>query len=333
MEELSNNYAVLEGELARWIASGGATAGFEEMILRVYRYQREAGGVYGAYCAGRPEARGWWEIPAVPVDAFRRAGIRSFPESRTARTFLTSGTTGEVRGEHHFCSLRLYLQVAVRGWISAGLPVRGVVALVPHPAEAPGSSLSQMAAWLAPREDFFFGRWEELRQRVVQDGPVVLFGTALAFLSWFEGLGEASVELSPGSVAVETGGYKGSRRTLAKAELYALFRDRLGLEPEAVWNEYGMTELSSQFYTRGLGGVHRGGFWVRALVVDPASGQEVAEGDAGVLRIFDAANLGSVCAIQTRDLAIRRAEGFELIGRDPAALPRGCSRGAEEGLE
>ena len=91
-----------------------------------------------------------------------------------------------------------------------------------------------------------------------------------------------------------------------------------------------MTELSSQAYTRGLTHPQTAPPWLRALVIDPETGGEVAVGDAGVLRIFDLANVGSVLAIQTADLAVRRASGFDLIGRDPAAIPRGCSRRADE---
>jgi hypothetical protein len=71
---------------------------------------------------------------------------------------------------------------------------------------------------------------------------------------------------------------------------------------------------------------------MRALVIDPESGNESAEGHTGILRVFDLANLGSCCAVQTRDLAIRRSQDFELIGRDPSALPRGCSRPADATL-
>jgi hypothetical protein len=66
------------------------------------------------------------------------------------------------------------------------------------------------------------------------------------------------------------------------------------------------------------------------VVIDPETGGEAAMGETGVLRIFDLANLGSVLAVETRDLAVRRERGFELLGRDPAALPRGCSRAADE---
>ena len=132
---------------------------------------------------------------------------------------------------------------------------------------------------------------------------------------------------------METGGYKGSGREIEKAELYDMFQTFLGLRPDAVINEYGMTELSSQFYARGLDTPHAGPPWLRATVIDPETGAEVEDGAIGILRIFDLANLGSVLAIETQDLAIRRGERFELIGRDPGALPRGCSRMADEAMQ
>ena len=111
-----------------------------------------------------------------------------------------------------------------------------------------------------------------------------------------------------------------------------MFGEYLELAPDDIINEYSMTELSSQFYTRGLGRAHEGAPWVRAIVINPETGSEVEVGETGVLRIFDLANLGSVLAIETQDLAIRRERGFELLGRDPGALPRGCSRVADERL-
>jgi hypothetical protein len=59
---------------------------------------------------------------------------------------------------------------------------------------------------------------------------------------------------------------------------------------------------------------------------------DVAEGETGIVLIWDAANVGSVTGIRTQDLAIRRGDTFELLGRDPSALPRGCSRAADEWL-
>jgi len=212
------------------------------------------------------------------------------------------------------------------------------LALLPAAAEAPHSSLSQMASWLCADEKAFFvrggaGHWRELEKIIAEaTEPLALFGTALAFLDWFESLGDRSVTLPGGSLAVETGGYKGARRELPKEELHARFSARLGLSGRRIVNEYGMTELSSQFYAHGIGTPHIAPPWARGLVIDPATGNAVADGETGVLRLYDAANLWSVCAVQTQDLAIRRGDDFELIGRDPSALPRGCSRTADEML-
>jgi hypothetical protein len=218
------------------------------------------------------------------------------------------------------------------------------IVLVPSPGAAPHSSLSFMMGALAARAAGGEQHWcigaggtldfERLRALLEGFGkagrPVLLLGTALAFLHWLEAAD--NLRLPAGSLVFETGGYKGSGRSLSKNALYAMFERRLGIAAGDVINEYGMTELSSQCYTRGLGRPHTAPPWVRAIAIDPATGREVADGETGVLRIYDLANLGSVLAIQTRDLAIRRGADFELLGRDPAALPRGCSRAADEML-
>jgi hypothetical protein len=65
--------------------------------------------------------------------------------------------------------------------------------------------------------------------------------------------------------------------------------------------------------------------WVRAQIISPETGREVGEGETGLVRVFDLANVFSAMAIQTEDLAIRRGGGFELLGRAALAEPRGCS--------
>jgi hypothetical protein len=51
----------------------------------------------------------------------------------------------------------------------------------------------------------------------------------------------------------------------------------------------------------------------------------VSEGETGLIRVFDLANVYSVMAIQTEDLGVRRGSGFELLGRAATADARGCS--------
>jgi len=65
--------------------------------------------------------------------------------------------------------------------------------------------------------------------------------------------------------------------------------------------------------------------WVRVEIVSPENGQPVGEGETGLIRVFDLANVYSAMAVQTEDLGVRRGRGFELIGRAALAEPRGCS--------
>ena len=65
--------------------------------------------------------------------------------------------------------------------------------------------------------------------------------------------------------------------------------------------------------------------WARVQVISPETGEQVNDGQTGLIRIFDLANVYSVIAVQTEDLGIRRGNGFEFIGRAAASEPRGCS--------
>lgn len=178
--------------------------------------------------------------------------------------------------------------------------------------------------------------------------PLVLLGTAFNFVQLLDALercGE-TCPLPTGSRIMETGGYKGRTREIPKADLHAALVERLGILPSHVVCEYGMSELSSQAYDRVIvdlpgangrdpqaGGpagaipprVFRFPPWARVRILSPETGREVADGETGLIRVFDLANLRSVMALQTEDLGVRRGDGFELLGRTGAAEPRGCS--------
>lgn len=311
-------------------------AEWDGLIRALHALHFHTNAPYRAYCESLgvgDSVENWREIPCVPQEAFKHADLRSFAEAETVKTFRTSGTTGEGYGQHHFRTLEIYETAVREGWRHAGMPAGPFLVLAPHPDEAPHSSLSHMLATLSPRENFIApgGRIDLDRLRAVRE-PVCLLGTALGFLRLFEELGHSRIELPAGSNAMETGGYKGSGRDIAKADLYAMFADKLGLDPENIFNEYGMTELSSQFYARGSRGLHHGPPWARAVIADPVTLVEVTDGETGIVLIYDTANVGSVIGLRTQDLAIKRGDAFELLGRDPAALPRGCSRAADEWL-
>jgi len=194
----------------------------------------------------------------------------------------------------------------------------------------------------------------EARVRRRDARPRLLLGTAFSFVHLLDYLAERNLrfDLPAGSRVMETGGYKNRSRSMPKAELHQLITERLGVPPSYIICEYGMSELSSQAYdgtsqVNDLNLLHPGPLpegegqgegkravkthyfhfppWVRVQIVSPETGREVADGDTGLIRVFDLANVFSVMAIQTEDLGIRRGDGFELIGRAQLAEPRGCS--------
>jgi hypothetical protein len=239
------------------------------------------------------------------------------------------------------------------------------LALTPPPTEAPHSSLVHMldcvrrlfgsrdslfagrvnanAAWILNMDATLFA----IRKSMCANRPLVLLGTAFNFVHLLDHFVDHNIRyrLAHGSRVMETGGYKGQSRQVPKAELHALITKHLGIPSENIVTEYGMSELSSQAYDR-VAGIARPASmtrhshperigspfcalhfppWACAQVVSPETGAEVSEGETGLLRIFDLANVRSVMAIQTEDLAVRRGNGFELLGRANAADPRGCS--------
>ncbi len=243
---------------------------------------------------------------------------------------------------------RVSLRAGFRRFVvpdGAALPI---LALLPPPAALPHSSLSFMLGELITDYGgrfFWEGNWQEELSRTLRllTGPVIVFGTAFAFVHFFDVMDEQQrFALPPGSRVIETGGFKGRSREVSRDDLYALFLSRLGVGRRThCLSEYGMSEMASQFYDSVLHdeaqGIHRverkiGPPWLRTRVVDPVTGEEAAPGQPGLLVHYDLANLNSVLALQTEDWghAASDGDGFVLLGRAPGAVLRGCSLTAEE---
>ncbi|MGB8369190.1 MAG: hypothetical protein ACLPYZ_13235 [Limisphaerales bacterium] len=189
-------------------------------------------------------------------------------------------------------------------------------------------------------------------------GPLLLLGTAFSFVHLLDFLADRNLhfDLPAGSRGMETGGYKNRSRSMPKTELHQLITERLGIPSSHIICEYGMSELSSQAYDPGALASRRRvsslcseqvvgvtpalprpdtrhfhfPAWARVRIISPETGREVADGETGLIRVFDLANVFSVMAIQTEDLGIHHGQGFELIGRAALAEPRGCSLMAAE---
>ncbi len=216
--------------------------------------------------------------------------------------------------------------------------------LAPSPADAPHSSLSWMLdvvkrAFGAPGSVSVItrGRLDELWLATLlakaqsANQPVALLGTTIAFLGFFDYAAKTrkAYRLASGSRLMDTGGLKTEKREISRAEFVHQAGEILGVPENACHNEYGMCELSSQFYGRGAPSYLEGPPWTRTLVIDLATGCPAPPGTPGLLRHFDLANVDSVLALQTEDMGIADGDGFIFLGRDPQAEVKGCSLSAE----
>jgi len=321
---------------------------FEALALDVHAYQARANPAYARYLRrlGIERPSGWRAIPAVPAEAFRVSTLACGPAERI---YQSSGTTRGVqhRARHHVTDVAMYRAAALGGFTRAVLPAgtrRLFVVAAPERLSHPASSLGEMVTWLRESHDLgdapsclgvdgvdlagFATGLDALAVGV----PVVVLAVTSALLRLADWAEQHRVRwrLPAGSLVIDTGGCKGYHEALARVEILDRYRRMLGIEADAVVNEYGMTELSSQLYARGAG-PHRAPPWLRTLVCDPATGREMAAGEVGCLRHFDLANLGSVLAIQSEDLGRIVADGIELLGRVAGAASRGCSLLAEAG--
>jgi len=331
---------------------------FGAFAVRVLEYQLETNPVYSNYCKKRgftaATALDWESAPPVPTSAFKVVPLVSGDAARIERVFRTSGTTrgSEGRGEHHVLDLDLYrasLTPNLEANLYGGEQLR-LLSLVPAPEEAPESSLSFMLGEalevLSGGDGGFFvgadqgldvsGLRHALQTATAEGRSVLLAGTAFAFVHWLDALAEADLrfELPAGSRILETGGFKGRSRTLSRPQLYTALSTAHGIPEDRIVNEYGMTELLSQFYEPVMSGsaaaldarAHFAPPWMRTRVLDPISLAPLPRGERGLLCHYDLANLGSVMGVLTEDLGTLDAQGgLRVFGRAEGAEPRGCS--------
>ncbi|HEX4343121.1 MAG TPA: hypothetical protein VH255_07005 [Verrucomicrobiae bacterium] len=327
---------------------------FDSLALELFALQFTHNTAYRRICevrgASPKSVEHWSQIPAVPTSGFKELELSSIPANERTAVFHSSGTT-EQRPSRHFHDAESLAVYEASLWSSFERNVvpdlrfakYDLLVLTPPPEQAPNSSLIHMfevvRKKLSSTESAFVGSIDNesvwtLDFDATLDGlrspnPKLILGTAFSFVHLLDHLEEKNLRLAlpPGSRVMETGGYKNRSRTMPKAELHALITHRLGVSASHIICEYGMSELSSQAYDTQSGSTRTFHFprWARVQIISPETGLPVADGETGLIRILDLANVFSVMAVQTEDLGIRRGEQFELLGRAQLAEPRGCS--------
>lgn len=341
----------MQHDIVHYIAGSPKTASeteFNTLALRLFEYQYTHNAPYRQFCHSKKVAPGdlkrWDEIPPLPVLAFKWAQITCRPEETPARIFYSSGTTRQEKSQH-----RLFDLVTARAAILAHfkrhlLPdcdQMSMIILTPSPEEDPHASLSYMMSVV--RELFgsdksaYYIQDKTLQSEALLETlakinePVMLLGTSFSFVHLIDYCEAQGIRLNlpAGSRLMDTGGFKGKSREVPQAWIYENAQKHWGILPEYCVNEYGMSEMSSQFYDAIAGKAEARVYiappQVRTRVLSPENLQPVPEGEVGLLAHTDLANIDSVASILTEDLGRRVEGGFVVLGRATGAAKKGCS--------
>jgi hypothetical protein len=356
LDQLTSLAANIRKFISESVALSRDESAFNALALEAFRFQFEFNPGYRRYAEFLgffPECiENYRQIPAIPAAAFKEQVLSVLPELMRRRVFFSSGTTLQKTSRHFHSSETLALyEHSLLAWFEPFLLPRKkrarFVVLTPSGSETPNSSLVHMFETVAREfgsDGSFFaghlnpdGSWEVDHEKVLSGlragadfgEPILLCGTAFCFVHLCDAIPNSGLELPPGSAAFETGGYKGRSRILSKEALHGLISEKFRLPDSRITSEYGMSELSSQAYDRRVGDSAPRRFqfppWARVEFISPETAQPVNEGETGLIRVYDLANVGSVLAIQTEDLGRKFGDGFELMGRAVQAEPRGCS--------
>jgi phenylacetate-coenzyme A ligase PaaK-like adenylate-forming protein len=307
---------------------------FEALALEIFRFQARYNPVYARFLSllsvDVQKVKSNTAIPFLPIQFFKNYAVKT-GEWKEETVFTSSGTTGMATSRHFLRDLNFYKRNALQGFSHFyGSPEKYcILTLLPSYLEREGSSLIIMTEDFIrrsahPSSGFFLNNKEELvkvlKKQVAKREPTLLLGVSFALLDLAE-----QFPLDLGGVTVmETGGMKGRRREITRAELHGILKNAFQLEH--IHSEYGMTELFSQAYSKSEGLFHPS-FTMRVLareITDPLT--MLPPGKTGVLNVIDLANFDTCSFIATEDLGRVEEDGsFEVLGRLDNSDIRGCN--------
>lgn len=303
---------------------------FDEIAWRVFQFQSEHNPLYNQYLSTlklhhrSPDKLE--QIPFLPIQFFKNHSVKTgnWP---TQRLFKSSGTTAGNRSVHHLWDESFYLHNTAKAFEHrfGSLSNYHVLCLLPT-YDTTYSSLVAMAKYFVAKSGskasgFFLEAKEKLPLAIEKlsnaNRKILLIGVSHALLDLVE---HGPFTLN-NTLVMETGGMKGRKAELTRAELHQ--RLRVGLGVTRIVSEYGMSELFSQAYTS------QDEFFTPAptmrVVIKELSDPFTSTSGTGIINVIDLANLHSCSFIETQDLGRMKGNSFAVLGRADNSEARGCN--------
>lgn len=307
---------------------------FQKLALDVFNYQFNHNKVYRSFCdllyVHPSDVKNIEQIPFLPIQFFKTHQVLS-SQNPIEQIFSSSGTTGSITSKHYVTDLDFYKQSFRKGFHSfyGNIEDYVVLALLPSYLERDGSSLIYMVDDMIKQSNhcesgFYLDDLDALSKTLIEldksDKNVLLIGVSFALLDLVE---RYQFNLK-NTIIMETGGMKGRRKELVRAELHHFLKRGIGVN--SIHSEYGMTELFSQAYSNG-DGIFKCPKWMKVLTRDTEDALSIQQpGKTGGINMIDLANINSCSFIATQDLGRVLNDGsFEVVGRFDNSDIRGCN--------
>jgi phenylacetate-coenzyme A ligase PaaK-like adenylate-forming protein len=307
---------------------------FQKLSLDLFRFQVNHNPVYHEFVAALKinpdEINRIEDIPFLPIQFFKSHTIKT-TEYEPAEWFESSGTTQTTNSKHYLKDKKIYRNSYLEGFRKFyGDPEDWVIiGLLPSYLERQHSSLVVMVDELirlsGKKESGFYlyehHQLSEILEQLEKDGrKTLLIGVSFGLLDFAEAY---PVKLQH-TILMETGGMKGRRKEMIRAELHDVLEKAFGLNN--IHSEYGMTELLSQAYSKEKG-LFETPPWMKIFLREEDDPLRVsAKEGSGLINVIDLANIYSCAFIATEDVGrIHRDGRFEVLGRADNSDIRGCS--------
>lgn len=308
----------------------------EDLLVAVYKYQYDFNTVYKNYADAvhktPSNVKKAADIPFLPILFYKNHVIltKENPvDFSSCIEFYSSGTTSANRSTHYVADPEFYKirSQQIFEQYYGRLQDTVIIAVLPSYEENPSSSLIFMMKHFieqtAHKASGFYAFdipkiKSVLKELAAEHKKVIVWGVSYALLDWAETETEAYANV----LFLETGGMKGRRKELTRAELHAQLCSGFGVSE--IHSEYGMTELLSQAYSLGAG-VYKfpDGFKPVLREINDPFGR-ILQGSGGI-NIIDLANINACCFIETQDVGRINGADFEILGRIDSSDLRGCN--------
>lgn len=310
---------------------------FSEKAIDIFHFQYQHNVLYKRFVDSlncRIEAINKIEsIPFLPISFFKTHAVATTDFSPQT-IFESSGTTGSANSKHLVKDLAIYEQSFTGGFekFYGNIKDYSVLGLLPSYLERQGSSLVYMVQKMMeisghPLNGFHLYDFKNLSSKLLdlqsEAQKTLLIGVTYALLDF----AKAYPSHLNGILIMETGGMKGRKTEMLRAEVHQQLKHCFGVEH--IHSEYGMTELLSQAYA------DKDGFfqtppWMKVMIREEDDPFNIIQCTnkplTGALNIIDLANIYSCSFIATDDIGRLHPDGsFEVLGRMDNSDIRGCS--------